>query len=91
MKIFGSRARFTKSKKRYRWVLFSYKGKSVQSKREYEESIKKAYNEKNTAKVIDYTAFLSWYNEHKAAENAQDEYNLPYGYSQKQKRLKFIV
>jgi len=91
MKILGSRKKPANNTRRSGWVLFSYNGKFVQNKKEYEASGQAAEAEAKTAKIIDYSAFLSWYNESKASDKADNDMSSPYGYPQKQKRLKFIV
>jgi len=91
MKIFGSRVRPANGRQRIGWVLISRKGKSIQSRRDYEASLAFSGADVKKARLIDYSEYLSWYNEHKATESAVNEYSRTYELAQKQKRLKFIV
>ena len=74
--------------------LFSYGGKAVQRKATNAETGKEATGTgkaDNSAKIIDYSTLLSWYNEQNAAKVVAEGSGTAYEYNKKQKNLKFIM
>jgi len=81
-----------KKRPRGRIVLFSFKGKAV-CKKQTSSTAGDVENKSATAKnnIIDYATLLSMYYEHNKDAAASEDVAFSGEYSQKQKRLKYMM